>query len=233
MLVTRLDTSSQRGIIHGKVAGRRDRRAASSRPDAGSTSWMKPPCSITSAPAPASIVFTSKSVNFVTWRSRFASRLERPDVRDAVAIGDEDRRCRRARRDRCPSSRSTAATTRSYVFRSTIQIGPVLAAAIVAPLVVPRRVHAIGDVRAVGRNLALIAARQRQRRLDAAFDRHGPEARRAARRPRRARRRKHAPPCRRASSPARRRRRDARSAASARRPRPARRRRRRCRCTRR
>ena len=65
---------------------------------------------------------------------------------------------------------------------------PVLAAAIVAALLVPRVVHAVGDVRAVGRDLALIAARQRHRLLDAALDRHGPEARRAARRPRRARR---------------------------------------------
>ena len=41
------------------------------------------------------------------------------------------------------------------------------------------------------RDLALERARQRHRRLDAAFDGHGPEARRAARRPRRARGREH------------------------------------------
>ena len=55
----------------------------------------------------------------------------------------------------------------------------ILSAAIVAPLFVPRVVHAVRDAAAVGRDLALIRARERHRRLDTAFDRHGPEARRA------------------------------------------------------
>ena len=64
----------------------------------------------------------------------------------------------------------------------------ILAAAIVAALFVPRVVHAVRDAAAVGRDLALIRARKRHRRLDAAFDRHRPEPRRGARRLGRARR---------------------------------------------
>src|SRR6185369_15715949 len=65
MLERRLLTSSQFGIIHGKSPF-----AAMlmifSLPLFGSSSWMYPACSKTTVPAPESIDFTSKSVNFVT-----------------------------------------------------------------------------------------------------------------------------------------------------------------------
>src|SRR5262249_30271361 len=69
----------------------------------------------------------------------------------------------------------------------------VLPAAIIPPLLVPGAVHAIGDPRSVGGDLALITARQPQRLFDAcrvaaaAVERHGPEARGRARRIARAR----------------------------------------------
>src|SRR5205085_8012165 len=66
---------------------------------------------------------------------------------------------------------------------------PILAAAIIATLFVPRVVHAIGDMRSIGGNLALIGARQGQRFFDTAVDCDGPESRRPARRPRTAIRR--------------------------------------------
>ncbi len=71
MFEIRLVTSSQRGIIHGKSP-----RAVIStgwlRPVFGSSEWMRPACSNTIAPPPASIVLTSKSVNFVVCVSFFA-----------------------------------------------------------------------------------------------------------------------------------------------------------------
>ena len=71
MFEIRLVTSSQRGIIHGKSP-----RAVIStgwlRPVFGSSEWMRPACSKTIAPPPASIVLTSKSVNFVVCVSFFA-----------------------------------------------------------------------------------------------------------------------------------------------------------------
>src|SRR4051812_45744107 len=58
-LVIRAVTSSQRGIIHGKsplaVIG-----TTLSLPDFGSSSWISPPSSNTTAPSLASIDFTSK-----------------------------------------------------------------------------------------------------------------------------------------------------------------------------
>ncbi len=70
MLVMRLVTSSQRGIIHGKspVAVM---SMGCARPVFGSSSWIRPACSKTTVPAPASIDFTSKSVNFVICVSFF------------------------------------------------------------------------------------------------------------------------------------------------------------------
>ena len=62
----------------------------------------------------------------------------------------------------------------------------ILTAAIVATFFVPRVVHAISDASSVSGNLSLVSARQGHRFFDAAFSRHGPETRRAARRPRRA-----------------------------------------------
>src|SRR5262249_37346661 len=59
----------------------------------------------------------------------------------------------------------------------------VLPAAIVAPLLVPRIVHPVSDARAVGRNLALITARQLQRFLDASLGGPSPETRRRVLRP--------------------------------------------------
>src|SRR5437016_5694326 len=50
--------------------------------------------------------------------------------------------------------------------------GPVLPAAVVAALLVPGVIHAVGDARAVRRDFALVAARQRQRRFHAALRGH-------------------------------------------------------------
>jgi hypothetical protein len=121
MLLMRAVTSSQRGIIQGKspvavIA------TTFSRPDFGSSSWICPPCSNTIAFAPASIVFTSKSVNFVTCASFFAfvsndqtfetpSRSERKNTVSPIQTGSM-------------SFESVhGGETRSYVLRSTIQIG--------------------------------------------------------------------------------------------------------------
>jgi len=68
MFDMRAVTSSQRGIIHGKSPVAR-MLTTFSRPLFGSSSWTRPPCSKTTAPAPESSVFTSKSVNFVTCAS--------------------------------------------------------------------------------------------------------------------------------------------------------------------
>src|SRR5579883_2946483 len=54
--------------------------------------------------------------------------------------------------------------------------GAVLAAAVVAALLIPGVVHAVGDARAIGRDLALIAARNRERLFHAARGGNGPEA---------------------------------------------------------
>ena len=70
MLVIRLVTSSQRGIIQGKSPAAR-MLTTLSLPLFGSSSWTTPACSNTIAPAPESSVFTSKSVNFVAWVSFF------------------------------------------------------------------------------------------------------------------------------------------------------------------
>src|SRR4051812_19873761 len=64
-------TSSHRGIIQGKspfavIV------TTFSRPDFGSSSWIRPPCSKTIALLVESIDFTSKSVNFVTCASFLA-----------------------------------------------------------------------------------------------------------------------------------------------------------------
>ena len=60
-LVIRPATSSQCGIIHGKSPAA-VMSSACSRLVLGSSTWMTPACSKTTAPAPASSVFTSKSV---------------------------------------------------------------------------------------------------------------------------------------------------------------------------
>ena len=65
MFVKRFDTSSQRGIIHGKSPAA-EMLTTCSRPLFESSSWIYPACSKTIAPAPESIDFTSKSVNLVT-----------------------------------------------------------------------------------------------------------------------------------------------------------------------
>ena len=184
MLEIRLVTSSQRGIIHGKSP-----RAVMStgwlRPLFGSSAWMRPACSKTIAPAPASIVLTSKSVNFVDLRELLGLGVERPDVRDAVAIGQEVDRVARPHRIHVLR---VGPRRRDEIVGLEIDDPdrPVLAAAIVAPLLVPGVVHAIRDVRAVRRNLALVAARQGQRLLDAADGGHRPESRRGVGRPARA-----------------------------------------------
>ena len=70
MFDMRLVTSSQRGIIQGKSPAA-VMFTTRSRPLFGSSSWMTPACSNTTVPAPASIAFTSKSLNFVTCASLF------------------------------------------------------------------------------------------------------------------------------------------------------------------
>ncbi len=116
-------------------------------------------------------------------------RVVRPDIRHAVTIGDEVDR--------------VAHPHGIHVFG----IGPgrrnevvaleiddpdraVLPAAVVAPFLIPGVVHPIGDVRAVGGDLTLITAGQRQRLFDATLRGHSPEARRSRRSPGRARGRK-------------------------------------------
>src|SRR5581483_1346503 len=70
METMRDETSFHCGIIHGNspatVIG-----TTCSRPVFGSSSWMYPACSNTTAPAPASSVFTSKSAKCVTCATFF------------------------------------------------------------------------------------------------------------------------------------------------------------------
>ncbi len=123
-------------------------------------------------------------------RELLALGVERPDIRDPIAIGQE--------------VHGVARPHGIHVLR----VGPrrrdqivglevddpdrtVLTAAIVATLLVPGAVHAVSDVRSARRNLALIAARQGQRLLDAARGRHGPESRRGVGRPARSPGREH------------------------------------------
>src|SRR5262245_43966868 len=121
MLATRLETSSHRGIIHGKspVAVT---VTTCSRPDAGSSSWMNPACSNTIAPPPESRLFTSKSVYFVTCRSRFAlvsyaHTFETPSRSDRKKTESPDQT------GSISFESVHGGETRSYVLRSTIQIG--------------------------------------------------------------------------------------------------------------
>ena len=91
-------------------------------------------------------------------RQLLCFRIEAPDVGHAVTVGDK--------KDR------VANPGRIDIFRirprrrdqvETLQIHnpdrPVLPAAIVAPLLIPGSVHAVGNMSAIGRNLALVAAR--------------------------------------------------------------------------
>ena len=102
--------------------------------------------------------------------------IERPDIRDAVTIGEEVDGV--ARPDRvhvlrvCPRRRDEIVS-----FEIDDPDRPVLAAAIIAPLLVPGVVHAIRDVCATRGDLPLVAPRQGQRLLDATHGGHGPESR--------------------------------------------------------
>ena len=113
---------------------------------------------------------------------------ERPHVRHPVAIRQEVHGIAEPHRVDLLGARPRR---RDDVVRREVgnPDGLVLAALVIASLFVPRVVHAVGDARAIRRQLALIAARQRQRRLGAAGRRHGPEARRGRGRSGRARRR--------------------------------------------
>src|SRR5688500_16914039 len=68
MLTMRFETSFHWVIIHGKSPVAEICTIRDWSPS-GSSSCTQPPCSKTTAPPPASSDFTSKSVNFVTWRS--------------------------------------------------------------------------------------------------------------------------------------------------------------------
>src|SRR5262245_24588526 len=70
MLDIDLETSSHRGIIHGKSPAA-VMFTMCSLPLRGSSSWTYPACSNTTAFGPESSVFTSKSENLVTWVSFF------------------------------------------------------------------------------------------------------------------------------------------------------------------
>ncbi len=121
MFAIRDVTSSQRGIIQGKspaavIVTRCD------LPLFGSSSWMSPACSKTIVPAPASIDFTSKSLNAVTCASFFD-----PGSYDHTLATPS-----RSERKYTVLPTQTGSTslesihggdTRSYVFRSTIQMG--------------------------------------------------------------------------------------------------------------
>ena len=121
-------------------------------------------------------LFTSKSVNLVICVSFFERVSKAQILATRVAIGDE--------------VNGVADPDGIHVFR----IGPggrdeverlhvdnpdgaVLATAIVAALFVPRTVHAVGHALAIGREFALITARQNERLFHATFGGHGPEAR--------------------------------------------------------
>ena len=119
-------------------------------------------------------------------RQRLGVGVVRPHVGDAVAIGNEIDRVAEPRRI---DVLRIGPRRRDQVERLEIDDPDrtVLAAAIVAALLVPRRVHAIGDAAAIRRDLSLIPARQRHRLRDAALGRHRPEARRRIRRRRSAR----------------------------------------------
>ena len=114
-------------------------------------------------------------------------RLVGPDVRDAVPVGNEDHRLAQ------PGGvhvLGVGPRGRHEVVAPEVHDpdGPVLAAPVVAAFLVPGAVHPVGDVAAVGRDPALVAARQGKRLLHAPLGGHGPEPRRAARRPGGARR---------------------------------------------
>ena len=119
-----------------------------------------------------------------------APRIARPDIGDAVAIADEH--------DAVAEPRRIHVLGILPLGRHRLEGGEVgdphrtvLAAAVVAALLVPRVVHAIGDPAAIGRDPALIGARQHHRRLGTARERHGPESRRRGRRGGRAPRGEH------------------------------------------
>ena len=121
-------------------------------------------------------------------RQLLRGRLVRPDVRHSIAIGEEVDRVAH------PDGFDVLGIgpgRRYEVVRLEVDDPdrPVLAAAVVAALIVPRVVDAIGDARSVRGDAALIRAGQRHRRLDPARGGHGPEPRRRGRRRGRARRR--------------------------------------------
>ena len=123
-------------------------------------------------------------------RQRLGAGVVRPHVGDAVAIGNEIHGVAEPRRI---DILRIGPRRRDQVERLEVDDPhrAILAAAIVAALLVPRGVHAIRDAAAVGRNLALVAARQRHRLGDAALRRHRPESRRRIRRRRLPARREH------------------------------------------
>ena len=101
--------------------------------------------------------------------------VERPDISHAIAIRNEI--------DGVPNPRRIHILRVRPRWRDQVKSlkihnpdGAVLPAAIVPALFVPRVIHAISDPLAIGRNLALIGARQRQRFFDAALCRNRPES---------------------------------------------------------
>ena len=120
-------------------------------------------------------------MNLVRWVSGFRIAVVRPHVGDAVAIGNEVHGIAEPRRI---DVLRIGPRRRRQIERLQIDDPhrAILSAAVVAALLIPRRVHAIGDAAPIGRNLSLVAARQRHRLLDAAFHRHRPESRRRTRR---------------------------------------------------
>ena len=189
MFEIRLVTSSHRGIIHGKSP-----RAVISTtwllPLFGSSAWMRPACSKTIAPGPRIDRLDVEVGELRRLRELLGLGVERPDIRDAIAIGQE---VHRVARPHGVHVLRVGPRRRDEIVGLEVDDPDrtVLTAAIVATLLVPGAVHAVGDVRSARRNLALVAARQRQRLLDAARGRHGPESRRRVGRPARSAGREH------------------------------------------
>src|SRR5512145_3208644 len=117
MFAIRLVTSSHRGIIQGKSP-----RALISTTDErwvlGSSAWICPPCSNTTVPAPASIDFTSKSVNFVTWVSLF-DRGSNDHTFDTPSRSDRKYTTSPSQTGSMSFESVHWGDTRSYDFRST------------------------------------------------------------------------------------------------------------------
>ena len=119
--VTRLVTSFHCGIIQGKSPAA-EIGTTRVRPVAASSSCTAPPCSNTTAPAPASSVFTSKSRKRVTCRSAFP-RVSYAQTFDTPSRSERKYTASPTHTGSMSFESVHGGVTRSCDARSTIQIG--------------------------------------------------------------------------------------------------------------